>query len=98
MMQSMHAGQHAGKKILSFPLEGFGLYSSMLLILAAGFLTFFVTTCLAIFALLVWNLFDPHVLRYAADTYRYVGFPAGVIAMVVAFAIFTTLWIRAKLR
>ncbi len=85
-------------KFLGFPLEGFSLFPSLLLTLATGFFTFFLTTFLAIIALLIWDLFDSHALHYAADTYRYVGFPAGVLALVVAFFVFGTLWLRAKLR
>jgi hypothetical protein len=32
-----------------------------------------------------------------ADTYLYVGFPAGVLVLVVALPVFGVLWIRAKL-
>ena len=53
--------------------------------------------CLAIFALLGWNLIGHHSVNYA-DSYLYVGFPAGVIVLLVALPVFGTLWIRAKLR
>ena len=86
------------RKVWGFPLEGFSLFQSLLLAVAAAFFTFFATTCLAIFVLLVWNLFDPHALRHAADTYRYVGLPAGVLVLVVALPYFLTLWVRAKVR
>jgi hypothetical protein len=33
-----------------------------------------------------------------ADSYLYIGLPAGVITLVVALPVFATLWIRAKLR
>jgi len=33
-----------------------------------------------------------------ADTYRYVGFPAGVLVLVIALPFFATLWVRAKIR
>jgi hypothetical protein len=32
------------------------------------------------------------------DTYLYVGFPAGVLVLVVALPLFLVLWIRAKAR
>jgi len=84
-------------RFLGFPLEGFSLFSSLLLTLATGFFTFFATTFFAIISLLVWNGILGHTVNYA-DTYRYVGFPAGVLALVVAFFVFGTLWVRAKLR
>lgn len=86
-----------GRTVLGFPLEGFGLLSSMLLTLATGFFTFFFTTCVSIFALLVWNVIGKHTVNYA-DTYLYVGFPLGVIALVVSFFVFGSLWVRAKIR
>ena len=96
MVQSMeHA--HGGTKVLGFPLEGFGLFTSLLLSFAAAFFTFFATTCIAIFALLAWNLIGGHKVNFA-DTYLYVGFPAGVLVLIVALPVFGTLWLRAKLR
>jgi hypothetical protein len=83
--------------VLGFPLEGFGLFQSLLLALAAGFFTFFATTCVAIFALLAWNLIGRHAVNYA-DSYLWVGAPAGVVVLVVALPVFGVLWVRAKLR
>ena len=86
-----------GGKVLGFPLEGFGLFTSLLLSVASAFFTFFATTCIAIFSLLAWNVFGHHTVSYA-DSYRYVGFPAGVIVLLVALPVFGTLWVRAKMR
>lgn len=86
-----------GAKVLGFPLEGFGLFTSLLLSVAAAFFTFFATTCIAIFALLAWNLIGGHKINFA-DSYLYVGFPAGVIVLIVALPVFGTLWLRARLR
>ena len=95
-MQSVESGRRG--KVFGFPLEGFSLFQSLLLAVASAFFTFFATTCIAIFALLIWNIFDPHALRHAADCYRYVGLPAGVLVLVVALPFFLTLWVRAKVR
>lgn len=96
MIQSV-ASPRPAAKFLGFPLEGFSFFASALLTLATGFFTFFASTFLAIVSLLIWNGILGHTIDYA-DTYRYVGLPAGVIALVVAFFVFGTLWIRAKLR
>jgi hypothetical protein len=82
-------------RVFGFPLRGFGLFTSLLLSLASAFFTFFALTCLSIFALLIWNLGGHHSVDYA-DSYRYVGFPAGVIVLAVALPFFLTLWVRAK--
>lgn len=96
MVQSMETG-HGSGKVLGFPLEGFSLFQSLLLALASAFFTFFATTCIAIFALLGWNLIGHHSVDFA-DTYLYVGLPAGLLALFVALPYFGMLWIRAKLR
>ncbi len=83
--------------MLGFPLKGFGLFTSLLLSVAAAFFTFFASTTIAIFSLLAWNLFGHHAVNYA-DSYRYVGFPAGLLVLVVALPVFGGLWVRAKLR
>jgi hypothetical protein len=95
---SYSAEGRRGAKVFGFPLEGFSLFQSLLLAFASAFLTFFATTCASIFALLIWSLFDPNALHHAADTYRYVGFPAGVLVLIVALPLFLTLWVRAKVR
>ena len=86
-----------GGTVLGFPLEGFGFFTSLLLSFASAFFTFFATTCIAIFALLAWNVIGGHKVDFA-DTYLYVGFPAGVLVLLVALPVFGTLWMRAKLR
>jgi cbb3-type cytochrome oxidase subunit 1 len=67
----------------------------LLLSFASAFFAFFSSTCIAIFALLAWNLGGHHAVNYA-DSYWNVGLPAGVIVLLVALPVFGTLWIRAK--
>jgi hypothetical protein len=97
MAELVQTDRSGGGKVLGFPLEGFGLFTSLLLSLASAFFTFFASTCIAIFSLLGWNVFGHHTVNYA-DSYRYVGFPAGVLVLVVALPVFGTLWARARLR
>ncbi len=97
MAEIAKTGRAGGGTVLGFPLAGFSLFQSLLLALAAGFFTFFATTCVAIFALLGWNLIGHHAVSYA-DSYLWVGFPAGVLVLVVALPVFGVLWVRAKLR
>ena len=96
MVQSSKTARHDGGTVLGFPLKGFGLLTSLLLSFAAAFFTFFATTCIAIFALLAWNLIGHHTVNFAYS-YLWVGFPAGVLVLVVALPVFGTLWVRAKL-
>lgn len=94
-MTLMAQSQPQRGKIFGFPLRGFGLFTSLLLSLASAFFVFFASTCIAIFVLLAWNIGGHHSVNYA-DSYRDVGFPAGVIVLVVALPFFLTLWVRAK--
>jgi hypothetical protein len=97
MSETAKLQRAAGGTVLGFPLEGFGLFTSLLLSVAAGFFTFFASTCIAIFSLLAWNLIGQHTVNYA-DSYRDIGLPAGLLVLVVALPVFGTLWVKAKLR
>jgi len=97
MREDTRSGRGGGGKVFGFPLEGFSLFQSLLLSVAAAFLAFFATTCVAIFALLAWNVIGGHRVSYV-DTYRYVGLPAGVVVLVVALPFFLVLWVRTKAR
>jgi len=90
-------GARRDGRVLGFPLEGFGLFTSLLLSFASAFFTFFLTTTIAILALLVWNVIGHHTVDFA-DTYLYVGLPAGLLVLIIALPLFGTLWIRAKIR
>jgi hypothetical protein len=83
------------KSFLGFPLEGFGLFTSLLLTASSGFFTFFLVTALSIFGLLFWNQILGHKVNYA-NSYLYFGFPAAVVVWSIALVVFGTLWIRAR--
>jgi hypothetical protein len=83
------------RTILGFPLQGFGLFTGLLLAVAAAFFVFFAATTLAIFTLLGWNIAGGHAVNYAFS-YLYVGLPAGLLTLVAALPIFFGLWIRAR--
>lgn len=93
-MQSAH-NPDAGRTTPRFSLKGFGLFASLLLSLAAALFTFFFTTTIAIFSLLAWNLGGHHSVNYA-DSYLFVGAPAGAIVLLIALPVFGTMWLRNK--
>jgi len=97
MTASAESEHGRARTVFGFPLEGFGLFTSLLLAFASAFFTFFASTAVSIFALLAWNLIGHHTVNYA-DTYLYVGFPAGVLVLLVALPVFGVLWLRAKAR
>jgi len=71
-MQSAQTHRHPGGTFLGFPLEGFSVFQSLLLVFTSTFFAFFATTTIAIFSLLAWNLIGHHSTNYA-DSYLYVG-------------------------
>jgi uncharacterized membrane protein len=97
MTQPTQTGGRGGGTFLGFPLDGFGLFTSLLLSFAAAFFTFFIATTLAIFTLLAWNLGGSHTVNYA-DSYRWVGLPAGLAVLAVSLVVFGALWVRGRLR
>jgi len=94
-MQSAQSALPGGKTVLGFPLRGFGLFTSLLLSFASALFTFCLTTMIAIFSLLIWNLGGKHSVDYAIS-YRYIGLPASLVVLAVALPFFGVLWIRAK--
>jgi len=96
MMRTAPTVRPTEATLFGFPLKGFGFFTSLLLAFAAAFFTFFASTAIAIFALLAWNLGGGHAVNYA-DSYLYVGFPAGVLVLVIALPLFGGLWVRARL-
>jgi len=97
MPQTAQSSRPAGGRFLGFPLEGFSFFQSLLLSFASAFFAFFASAFLAIVSLLVWNGIGGHSVNYA-DSYLYVGFPAGLIVLIIALPLFGTLWLRARLR
>jgi hypothetical protein len=95
----MQSSQSAlpGKTFWGFPLRGFGLFTSLLLSFASALFTFCLTTMIAIFSLLIWNLAGRHSVDFAI-TYRYIGLPAALVVLFVALPFFLVLWIRAKIQ
>jgi TRAP-type C4-dicarboxylate transport system permease small subunit len=83
-------------KIFGIPLGDLGLFSSLLIAFAFGFLVFFLTCFVAIFGLLFYNEAGHHTVDMAYS-YRYVAFPAGLIALAVALVVLLGFWVRRKL-
>jgi hypothetical protein len=94
-MEGIMANHHNRGRIFGFPLEGFSLFQSLLLAFASAFFTFFLSTTITIFGLLFWNAGAAHKINFA-DSYLYVGFPAGVLVLLIALPYFIFIWLRAK--
>jgi hypothetical protein len=85
----------AGGKFFGIPLGDLGFFSSVLMALTVGFLSFFLFTFLAIVGFMIYNGMG-HQLDYAAS-YKYISFPAGCVVLVASLIFFGSLWLRRKL-
>jgi hypothetical protein len=83
-------------RVLGIPLGDLGLFPSLFLALAFGFVAFFASCFLAIVSLLVWNTATHGHISYA-DTYRYVALPTGLAALAMGTVLVTGSWVRRKL-
>jgi TRAP-type C4-dicarboxylate transport system permease small subunit len=82
-------------RVFGIPLGELGLFTSLLMAFAFGFLVFFATCFVAIFGLLFYNSAGHHAVDMA-DSYRYFALPAGLVALSFALVVLLGLWVRRK--
>jgi hypothetical protein len=82
-------------KFFGIPLGDFGFFTSVLMALTIGFLSFFLFTFLAIVGIMIYNGMG-HQVNYAAS-YKYISFPAGCVVLAASLIFFGSLWLRRKL-
>jgi hypothetical protein len=92
----MDRGGAGQKRVCGFPLKGFSLFQGALLSVSASLMTFCITTMVSIFVLLFMKFHGRPDIDMAIS-YRDIGFPAGVIVLVIAMPTFAILWMKAKL-
>ncbi len=73
-----------------------GLFQSLIIGAAFGFMVFFAACFVAILFLLFYNALGRHAVDMA-DAYRYVAFPVGGVALVLSEAVMVGFWLRHKL-
>lgn len=83
-------------KVFGIRMGELGLFQCLLMALAFGFLVFFATCFVAIFALLIYNQIGHHTVDMA-DAYRYFAFPAGLVGLGIALVVMLGVWARRKL-
>jgi len=79
--------------LFGVPLGDMGWFGSLLMGVASGFIAFFASTFLAIISILVYNTATHSNVDFALS-YRRIGLPVGVIAMIVALSCLGTLWLK----
>ena len=94
--QNLHQGAdpQARGRFFGIPLGDFGFFTSLLIALAVGFLSFFLFTFLAIVGIMIYNGMG-HRVDYA-ESYKYISFPAGCVVLAISLVFFGTLWLRRK--
>jgi hypothetical protein len=94
--QNLHQGATPGAsgKFFGIPLGDLGLFTSLLMAFAVGFLSFFLFTFLAIAGIMIYNGMG-HQMDYA-ESYKYISFPAGCVVLAISLVFFGTLWLRRK--
>lgn len=86
--------------LLGIPLGDLGWFQSLLMGLAAGFAAFFGTTFLSIIGFLFYAAVtgtpvgDIHIER----TFKFIGFPVGVVVMALALSFLGVQWSRRMVR
>jgi apolipoprotein N-acyltransferase len=84
-------------ELLGIPLGKLGWFQSLLMGVAAGMGAFFLTTFLAIVAMLVYMMATGRHPDFAL-TYRRAGFPVGVVVMALALGFLGVQWWRRMVR
>jgi hypothetical protein len=87
---------HANISIWGIPVGGFGLFSSALIALALGFITFFGVTFLSIFGLMIYNGAGHHHVTLDMG-YKFIALPAGIFVLIVSLAVLLGVWLQRKL-
>jgi hypothetical protein len=91
------AGKAGDGRLFGIPLGELGWFSSLLMGTAAGFVAFFAGTFLGIVGILVYNTVTHGAVDFAYS-YRRVGLPVGVGALVLSLGYLGTLWVKRLLR
>jgi hypothetical protein len=83
--------------LFGVPIGDMGWFASLLMGVASGFMAFFASTFWAIVFILIYNTAAHATIDFALS-YRRVGFPIGVIVMVLALSYLGTLWVKRIVR
>ncbi len=78
--------------VFGAPVQDLGFFATLIMGLAAGFITFFAATFVGIVAVMVLNSAG-HPADYTIS-YRLIGLPCGVLMAVVSLAYLGTFWVK----
>ena len=84
-------------QLFGIPFGDLGWFQSLIMGVATGMAAFFLTTFVAIMAMLVYMVATGRHPDFA-DTYRLAGFPVGVVLMALALVFLGVQWARRMKR
>ena len=87
----------ASARLFGVPVGDFGLFASVLIPFAAGFLAFFLFSFFGIFGVWIYDGVKHLGMSNLAISYEWIGLPAGLLVLVVSFLYFVSLWVRRTL-
>jgi hypothetical protein len=91
-----HDNIRGNLRVWGVPVGDFGFFSSTLIAIAIGFITFFGVTFLSIFGLMIYNHAGGH--HVTLDTaYKFIALPAGIFMLIVSLAVLLGIWLHRKL-
>lgn len=93
-LKSHKAGASASGPF-GLPIGDFGLFASLLISLASGFLAFFLTTFVGIVSILFYNTIGHHSVDFSLS-YKVFALPVGIAVLAVALVVLGTLWLHRK--
>ena len=98
-MPSPHHVERARREgtLLGLPLGDLGLFQSLLMGFATGFLAFFLATFLSIIGLLLYSSFGHHTVDFAI-AYKRIGLPIGLGVGALALGFLGFQWVRRIVR
>jgi hypothetical protein len=79
--------------LFGVPIGDMGWFASLLMGVASGFIAFFASTFFAIIFILFYNTATHGNVDFALS-YRRIGFPIGVVVLIVALSYLATLWLK----
>jgi hypothetical protein len=93
---AMQASRQPGT-LFGVPIGDLGWFTTLLMGFASAFAAFFAATFCAIVTILIYNSATHGTIDYALS-YKAVGLPIGLLALVLALGYLGTLWFRRIFR
>jgi hypothetical protein len=96
-MEPTAAPVQSAATFFGIPIGELGWFASLLMGAATGFAAFFAATFVGIVSILIVNSAGHRSIDFAVS-YRWVGFPVGLVVLGTAWSYLGTLWLRRQMR